>query len=381
MSSADLATVFQVADDPTFHKGRNIMKRFYLIALGVALGICPVVQADELEFRGENGRSSLTATDVRIRGVDGENIIYLTQSGSEARRPLAQVGRMLVNGENAFNDAETAFAAEKWAQAGDFYRTALRTTTKDFLKDRIGLRLVEVANKTDKFDLAVTAYVILLTRNPTLAANVRPAVPQDKQANAKALADSAAVITGALGDSKLANDRRSSLLQLALEIERVRGDQKAQAALVEQLLRLAPADGSNGDLHAIVALTALDSKDFPKAIDEIEKNRKAFTEPQQQADALWVLAEARYQQAAASDKPLKKEDWQDMAISFMGVVAQFKESPHAADALLRTGACYEKLQEPKKAIEVYTQLTKEYPQSPAAKTAVGAIASLKSAGG
>jgi tetratricopeptide (TPR) repeat protein len=249
------------------------------------------------------------------------------------------------------------------------------------MRDRISLRLVDLAGKTGKFDAAAEGYISLVGSNPTLAATVKPTLPAD--ADPKMLAGIVSDTDKALGDSKLTPSQKATLLQFELELQTAMGDKKAAAATVEQILKSGALNGDDpaskklyGDLKVTVAQAALDAKQYAKAVSQIDEARASLTDPHQQVSALWILAESKYQQALAKP-PTDKTGWQDIAIAFMRVVANFPDKPQAASALERTAACYEQMKQPDKAVTVYQQVVKQYPKSPAAKTAQDAITRLQ----
>jgi len=68
--------------------------------------------ADTIEIRRETSKQ--TISNVKVKGVKGENLQFQSESGNDSERPLANVYRLEINGETAFNDAEKAYAAETW---------------------------------------------------------------------------------------------------------------------------------------------------------------------------------------------------------------------------------------------------------------------------
>ncbi len=349
------------------------------ITAGLLAVLASPLIADTIEIRRDTSRQTITG--INIKGVKGENLVFISSGGNDAERPLANVFRIEIKGETAFNDAETAYAAETWPEAADLYNKALRSTTKDWIRDRISLRLVDLAGKTKRFDVAAAGYVALVASNPTLAATVKPVIPDgtDPKAITSAITD----IEKALGDSKLPADRRATLLQFQLELQNAAGDRKGAAATVELILKSGGLSANDpatqkqfGDLKIAVAQMAMENKEYAKATAQIEEARAILNDPNQQAAALYILAEAKYQTSIAN-KATEKAVWQDNAIAFMRVVGQFPEKPLAADALTRTGACYEQLKESEKAINVYQQVVKQYTSSSAAKAAQEAITRLK----
>ncbi|CAN5485138.1 hypothetical protein BH10PLA1_BH10PLA1_21730 [soil metagenome] len=331
--------------------------------------------ADTVETKG------LPQPNVKVKAVKGDNLVWVSQGGNDVEKPLSTIVRIEVTGEATFNDAEKAYVAEKWADAQAGYTAALRGASKDWMRDRISLRLVDLAGKTGRFDVAAAGYVSLISRNPTLAASVKPVIPADK--DPKQLAGAVAEIEKGLGDAKLPAEQRGALLQFELEIQNALGDKGAASAVVEQIIKSGvikaddPATQKQyGDLKVAMAQMALDSKDYAKAQSQIEEVRSILNDPQQQADALSIIAEAKYQAALAA-KTTDKTAWQDIAIASMRVYALFPDRPAAADALARTAACYEQMKDNDKAIAVYQQVVRQYAAAPVAKTAKDAIARIQ----
>ena len=126
-----------------------------------------------------------------------------------------------------------------------------------------------------------------------------------------------------------------------------------------------------------MANVAFEKKDYKTAIDTIEQNRGAFTESRQQADALFILAASRYALAQPKNDP---KELKDIALSYMRIVAHFKDAPnapHVPESLLATGEILEKIKDNDGALTVYTQLSKAYPETPAGAKAKEAIDRLK----
>ncbi len=137
---------------------RNILQAASSAAL-IGLLALPSV-ADSIEIRRETSKQIIN--NVKVKGVKGENLVFVSESGNDAERPLANVYKLEITGETAFNDAEKAYAAETWPEAADAYTKAIKTASKDWIRDRISLRLVDLAGKTGRFDTATAGYVALI---------------------------------------------------------------------------------------------------------------------------------------------------------------------------------------------------------------------------
>ena len=133
----------------------------------------------------------------------------------------------------------------------------------------------------------------------------------------------------------------------------------------------APA-GPNAALALQRALLALDQKQYDDAQKIIDDAATAFNDPEQQVEALYVLAEARAGRAKDDPAALK-----DAAISYMRVVARAKaarvNSARLPDALLKTAAIQERLGAPQEALLLYQQVAEEYKGSPGAARATQAV--------
>jgi tetratricopeptide (TPR) repeat protein len=361
-------------------------KRRLIVAAALALSPAGAAVADSLVVNSSGGGGGLTIGNVKILGVEGDTLAFQTAGGNKTNRPLAQVSKLSVDGEPALNDAETAFDAGDMEKAADAYTRAIRGASKDWIKDRSAQRLIEAANKTGRFDAAVTGYATLVTRNPALAAANRPAVadglkPQQLDAAVKD-------VDAALATPRLSTEQQSALLGYQLELHRARKDGRAAGEVAERLLKL-NADNPNdplaaralADLKLNLARVALDEKNYDKALAEVEANKQFFNDPAQQAQALWVIAESKAAQAEAAGKS-DKQTLQDLALNYMRVAANFRDAPaapHVAEALVKAAALLEKMKEPKEAASLYEQVARAYAGQPAGLEAKAAADRLRTA--
>jgi TolA-binding protein len=339
------------------------------LALAALLAAAPVALADKLVTGSGAG---ITRDNVKVKDIKGDQLVFDTAGGSESQAPLASVQKIEITGETDFNKAEDDFLKKDTKSAGDGYAKALRGASKPWMRLRSAQRLVELAKETGRFDHATAGYVELLKSSPELAAASKPSLPDDKASTQ--LTGAISDIDKALNDSKLPSERKMALLNFRLEIQNFRGDEKGASDTMEQMVKINPNDPN---LQVTVAMNHLKNKDYAKAQAAIEGAKANITEPDAQANALYILAECNYQNALAAKKT-EKTVWQDIAISFMKVVALFPQSPRAADSLARVGACHEQIQDNKTAVEVYKQVVRDYGKSEAANTAKAAIERLKS---
>ena len=154
-----------------------MFRRNCCVILAVAVVTAsPRARADTLYI--SSGGNPLPYSDVKILGMSNGQILYNTESGNEASKPVEEVVRMQIDDEPALNTAEQAFFTGKWDDAVDGYENVIRSTNKPWLKDWATLRLLTAAQKSSRFDAATTAYIAVLLRDPDHAAKYRPQMPE-----------------------------------------------------------------------------------------------------------------------------------------------------------------------------------------------------------
>jgi TolA-binding protein len=251
------------------------------------------------------------------------------------------------------------------------------------VKDRSAFRLLDAAAKSGRFDAAVKAYIAMVQRDPAAAAKNRPAMPA---AGSTYLDTGIKLVNSALDNSKLADEQKSALLGFVIDLNTAKGDSKAADAASDELLKLTarnPNDPNSGRALAQVQLrkakAALDQKQYDQVMQLIESSKAQINDPQQQDEALFMLAEAKYAIAQTKGDP---DALKDAALAYMRVVANFKDlpgAPHVNECLMKTAAIYEKLKEPDEAIGIYQQLADQHQDAATAEQAKASIDRLKAA--
>jgi tetratricopeptide (TPR) repeat protein len=282
------------------------------------------------------------------------------------------VQRILVDGEAALNAAEDAYAAGNWSAAVDGYQRTVRATTKPWLKDWSTARLIDAANKSGRFDAAVTAYVAILLKDPAAAAALKPALPTERSTY---LDTAVTDVTTALGTKGINDAQRQALLTFLMDLHRARKDKTAEEKVAEQLDELLVKDPNNPAAGQAIArrklmsaARAIEAKDYRKALADIDAARDKFTEPPQQADALFYTAEAKY----GLTDPKNADALKDAALAYMRVVAHFKNepgAPHVAESLVKVAQIHEQLGEAQTAANLYEQVASQFKDDPAAQIA------------
>ncbi len=315
---------------------------------------------------------TLERKDVKIRSYRNGVIEFTIAGRAVDPVPADRVTRIAVDDEPEFSKADQAFAEEDYAAAADGYSAALKTTTKPWLKDWILPRFLQAANRAGRLDLATTAFVQLAGKDLKAAMQAVPAVGEN--ADARQLSAAAAELKRA-ASSGGNTSARQAILSLLMEVTRAQGDLAGASAVAEELLKSIPSDLSDpavaylvADIHLSIARLAMAQEDYAKALNQLEANRRLFTDPVQQAQALYALA-------VIADKQLKDRSpdaLKDCALAYMKAVAVARQTPdrkNLPEALVRVAQIQEELGDLKSASLLYAEVAEEYKGTPIAATA------------
>jgi tetratricopeptide (TPR) repeat protein len=348
-------------------------------ALLLSLLLPAVVRADTVWLRSGTAANALERPNVKIEKIEN-NLLFFRSSQSDrvTERPLDEVVRVMADGEPMLNAAEEAFAAGEWDKAAANYQRAATMSNRQWVRDRAGLRLVASAEKSGKFSAAVAGWITLLGRDPTLAAKYKPQIPEN--AKPGSLDAAVAEVDKALNDNRISAGPKQALTAYQMELTRANGDVKRAQAIGTKIAGGgAGAAPATPELSLQLAFLALEQKQFDQAIKQIDGAAATFTEPEQQTEALYCVAEARAN--LARDEASQK----DAALAYMRVVARAKlarvNSPRVADSLLKTAAIEEKLGARKEALLLYQQVADEFKGTDAANRAAQSIDRLSKPGG
>lgn len=375
---------------------------FVLLSLGLMTWACASARADTVWVRANEKGGALPYQNVRVEGLnkDGELVYTVIASGRQATKALDNVSRIHLVSDPQFSAAEEAFDQGDFKKAAAGYQKVVASSAPAWVKDRAGLRLIEAASQTGDFAAAVTGYLAAVGKNAELAKQYRPKIPAN---NPQAAAAVVPEVERAAANTRLAPTQRQMIELFLVDLYRAANQNDKAAALVDRMTggtvapaarprqanepampgaaqapavpaTAAPAGDVQAGLRLRAAALALEQKDYPKALAEIDAGKALFSEPRQQADALYYRAEA-LANLAKDDKGLA-----DAALAYMRVVAHFKDDPakpHVADALLKTAGLQERLKALPEALALYEQTAQEFAGTPAAEQAQQGAARLK----
>jgi TolA-binding protein len=326
------------------------------------------------------GAQPMPYPNVQITGIDNGQIRFTADGVNEIRKDLTSVVSFTVDSEPTFNQAQNDFSLNHLPRALDEYDQTIQKTDKQWLKDYCLPRLVQVADKVGRFDKSSQGYLQLILTQPDIATKYRPTVPP---AGSDTLDAAAQAARTAADTANITHQQLWAILSFWMDIDKSRGD-NAGMGDVARRLKDSGADlsdpstaGALADARLADARDAIDKKQFKQAITLIDSAKSQFTDPARQADALYLIAQARQGQAQNGQTAVQLRD---AAIAYVRVVADFKNAPgapHVTDSLLAAAAILEKLAEPQEATQLYQSVAQDYPNTPAAAEAQKNLQRLK----
>jgi len=365
--------------DEALRAASNVVRR---ITVAATFFFSSFSFADAIWQGPPNEAPLLRDVTLKILRIEGDKLFFEFK-GNPRGLDIARITRISVDGETALNAAEDALALNQTDVAVENFQRVVRagsTSARPWISEWASRRLLVVAQKSGRFDAAVAAYIArVMSDNP--ASVPRPQLPESQSSY---LDTAAADVNTALQNPKLSDEQRVVLLSFLLDLQRARKDVRAADVVAQRLDEALAKDPNSPQAGRAIARrklqaaqAALDKKDFKQAIAEIDAAKSQLTDPPQQADALYLLAEAKFGLAAGAKDPAAL---QDAALAFMRVVAHFKDQPdrpHVAQAMLRTGQICEQTGDFSGARAIYNQLVQQYPDDPNVPAAKQALDRLK----
>ncbi len=337
-----------------------------ILSAAVVLCTAIFVRADQLMIPGAQPQN------VTIVDFSADKIAYQTRAGDRNERELSRIERVHVDGETALNEAETLFSQDQREKSIDGYIKAIRSTVKPWVKQYAARRLVIALGNGGRFDARMIAYLVAIASNPDAAGGFKPELTS---ATAVQLESAVGDVENTLKQPNLSPAAQLGLYNFLIDLHRQRKDEPAVIQTLERLDRLSNSLGNNPEIKQQLAgakvnqaKTAFDQKKYSDVIKIINDNRQNITEPRLQADAMFLLARARQANTLANDTAALK----DIAVQYMRVVAHFSDmegKPNVLPSMLAAAAILEKIGEKADSVTLLEQITKEFPDDPAAQQA------------
>jgi tetratricopeptide (TPR) repeat protein len=340
----------------------------------VALAGGGAARADDLYMRSGSQGAELQLKNVTIKGVkDGE--LYYNVNGRESHRPVADVSRLEVAGDAAFNAAEKAFAEArvakdeavakaKFAEAVGGYTQTMGSTNKPWMKDYAALRMQVAAPRSGRFDAALDGWRAMVEKDPAAAAKAKP--PLDGiDPKSQYLANGAKALQTWAGGAQKPEAQRVYLEMLG-DVQTAMGDTEGAAKTLDRRITLGGTPQEVADALRGLALNDLANKRYDAAAERVGKIDAAGLDDAGRADVAYVLAECR---AVKLPPTAPADQWRDLAIEYMKVVVGAPQSANAGAALLKVAEIHETIKDPETALKVYQQVAREHANTPAGEAA------------
>ena len=226
--------------------------------------------------------------------------------------------------------------------------------------------------RSGRFDAALAGWKAVAEKDPAAAMKAKPStegIDPKSQYLANAAKDLQASAAAAQGKPEL----RRAYLDLLLDVQTAMGDTEGAIKTAEAKVQLSGTPAEIAELLLRQAENDVANKRYDAAAERLGRADLSALPDATRGDATFLLAECR---AAKLQPTAPPDQWKDVAIDYMRVVAGYPTSGSAATALLKVAEIHETLKEPDTALKVYQQVAKEYGNTPAAQTAKQSIERL-----
>jgi tetratricopeptide (TPR) repeat protein len=359
-------------------KPKSIAK---IIVGALVLGLTgPLALADSVFLRSGPQAAELELKNVTFTRVkDGD--IYYNVGTREAHRAIGET-RLELTGETKFNEAENAFSAavmakdeaaakKKYAAAAEAYEATAGSTNKPWLKEFIQLRMLIAGPKSGDISRAVKSWMMMVDKDPAEALKHKPSL--DKVDPKSTYLTESAKLLSAAEKATSKPDARRAILDMLGDIQMAMGDNEGANKTLITRTTLGGTPEEVAALSVIIARNDVANKNYDAAMDRLKNVNLAALPDPVRADALYILAQckgAKLQPASPGD------EWKDLAIDYMKVVAGYPSSANAGEALLKVAEIHETLKDPDTALKVYRQVAREHAGTPAGQAAQKSIERL-----
>ncbi len=224
--------------------------RSSLITALLAVITLPVAaaSADTVWHKSAGAKKALMYQNVKVEKVDGDDLVFVSASGNETRKKLAEVSRIAMDDEPALTAAEEAYDGGNFAGAIDGYRKAATASARAWVRQRAALRLIDAGNKAPDFGAAVAGFAALATIDADSAQKQKPVIPPD--ATKSALTAAIRDVQNAEQTTGIKTAQMRVLLNFQVELMSAAHDTDGASAALKQLARLggaaAPVDATPG---------------------------------------------------------------------------------------------------------------------------------------
>jgi len=226
--------------------------------------------------------------------------------------------------------------------------------------------------RSGRFDAALAGWKAVAEKDPAAAMKAKPSIEgidPKSQYLANAAKDLQASAAAAQGKPEL----RRAYLDLLLDVQTAMGDTEGAIKTAEMKVQLSGTPAEMAELLLRQAENDVANKRYDAAAERLGRADLSALPDATRGDATFLLVECR---AAKLQPTAPPDQWKDVAIDYMRVVAGYPTSGSAATALLKVAEIHETLKDPETALKVYQQVAKEYGSTPAGQTAKQSIERL-----
>lgn len=351
----------------------------------VFLVVClsaPAVRADTVMV------GKLPYSDAMIVSVEDGELLFRASNSNDVKKALSDITKITLVGQEDFNQAETLYAAGKYAEAASAYDQV--GSGKAYLPALVKYRRLLALRQTSRIDRSTREWLGVMeeTKGSAVSVSLRPAKLAEKgsSANASAISSLKARVSSTRVDAE-----RNAIRQLLLELYKAEGDDAAAGKLAQEIAGLGSGDsgtntGTGTETTAVggtlsgktQALLLLIQNGKAKMVqDEIQGGLKGYTAAELPT-ALYLLGMAQYAVASGTTgKEAMNKLKTEAGVNFMRVAVLFRGAKEAPESLFMAGKICADLGNKTGAVQAWHAVVESYPTSPWCPKARDAVEDIK----
>jgi len=331
--------------------------------------------ADDIYTHTGKNPNELELKNVTFTRVKDGDIYYTSGTRPGENHRIISETRLDVTGEAAFNKAEQAYkdarlakdeasARAKYAESVDGYGTTIGSTNKPWLKDFAALRMQVAAPRSGRLDIALNSWLIMVDKDPAAASKSKPSLDGIDPKSTYMINGAKLLEAKEKGTPK--PDARRAILDMLGDIQTAMGDLEGANKTLETRVTLGGSPEEVADVMVRLAGSDAANKKYDTATERLKKVNLATLSDSARAQAMYIMAQAKEAKLTPASPA---DEWKELAIDYMKVVAGFPTSANAGDALLKVAEIHETLKDPETALKVYQQVAREHANTAAGQAA------------
>lgn len=284
----------------------------------------------------------LPYSDAMVINVEDGNLLFRTSNSNDVKKPLSEISKIAIVGQDDFNQAESLYATSKFDDAVKAYDRV--GSGKPYLPVLVKYRRLLALNQTTQIDRAAREWLAIMeeTKGSIDSLAIRPAKVADKGSSANTAAISALESRAA---STRSEAERNAVNQLLLDLYKAEGQSDKAGKMAQQIAGIGETGtgtgamtgggGLGGKAQAMLLLIKQGKADL--VMKDIQGGINTYSAAELPT-GLYLLGTAQYAVASgAASEEIKRKLKTEAGVNFMKVAVFYRGSREAPESLFMAG--------------------------------------------